>query len=601
MQPDGMNETGTVRYEPLLSRGRRAACLIGMVAWILAGAYYWVWWLDPSHIERPVLFWTLSIGMAWATLYPLYFMVHYTGAIKLLGNTADLPPLRVAMVVTKAPSEPFAIVEKTLNAMLAQAHPHDTWLADENPTPEVYAWCEANGVKVSTRFGREDYHQTTWPRRTRCKEGNLAFFYDHYGYDNYDVVVQLDADHIPAPGYLEQMLIPFGDPRVGYVAAPSICDNNASESWSARGRLHAEGNLHGALQAGYTAIGSPLCFGSHYAVRTRALREIGGLGPELAEDHSTTMMFCAHGWRGAHAIDAVAHGDGPSTFTDLITQEFQWARSLMMILLRYSPKYLQTVTPRQRFMFRFAQYWYPIYSFFMAMGILIPVFGVVFRVNFANVTFPDFVAHALPMPIVLAMLAILWRSHGTYRPFDVKLFSWELVAFQFARWPWSLMGCLAAVWEHLTNKYVVFRVTPKGTTEADPLPLRVLMPYAVVSLISALPCLLVSDAADATGFYIFALANAVIYAGMLFLIIIRHHVENRVRPARRTLKVAVAAMLALAFILPSAGLNARGLEGINALSQGARFFSLTHTSFSPSGAGHGPRRTLRFDPKWTLQ
>ncbi len=143
-----------------------------------------------------------------------------------------MPPssLRVAMVVTKAPSEPFSIVRTTLEAMLAQGLPHDTWLADEAPTPETIAWAEANGVRISTRFGVEDYHQAAWPRRSRCKEGNLAYFYDHYGYELYDVVVQLDADHVPEPGYLEAMVRPFADPKVGYVSAPSICDSNARDS-----------------------------------------------------------------------------------------------------------------------------------------------------------------------------------------------------------------------------------------------------------------------------------------------------------------------------------------------------------------------------------
>ena len=38
-------------------------------------------------------------------------------------------------------------------------------------------------------------------------------------------------------------------------------------------------------------------------------------------------MMNAHGWRGVHALDAIAHGDGPRTFADLVTQEFQWSRS----------------------------------------------------------------------------------------------------------------------------------------------------------------------------------------------------------------------------------------------------------------------------------
>ncbi len=63
------------------------------------------------------------------------------------------------MVVTKAPSEPFEVVAETLRAMLAQDVPHDTWLADEDPSPATLAWCEKHGVFVSTRKGRADYHR----------------------------------------------------------------------------------------------------------------------------------------------------------------------------------------------------------------------------------------------------------------------------------------------------------------------------------------------------------------------------------------------------------------------------------------------------------
>ena len=98
--------------------------------------------------------------------------------------------------------------------------------------------------------------------------------------------------------------------------------------------------MHGSLQAGYNGGLAPLCIGSHYAVRTVALRQIGGLGPELAEDHSTTLLMNAFGWRGVHALDAIAFGYGPRTFADLVTQEFQWSRSLVTLLLQYSPKYV---------------------------------------------------------------------------------------------------------------------------------------------------------------------------------------------------------------------------------------------------------------------
>lgn len=587
----------SARLAPVRQKWQKVAFVVAAAAWGVVTLGFWGWWLDPAHVANPVLFTLLSFCLGWATLVPLYFVIHYAIAVRPVGNIAHLPKLRVAMVVTKAPSEPFHVVRKTLEGMLAQTHPHATWLADEQPTAETLAWCAAHGVSVSTRYGVAEYHQKTWPRRTRCKEGNLAYFYDHYGYERYDVVVQLDADHVPGPGYLEAMVLPFADPDVGYVSAPSICDANAAESWSARGRLYAEGNLHGALQAGYTAIGGPLCFGSHYAVRTYALMEIGGLGPELAEDHSTSMMMCSHGWRGVHAIDAIAHGDGPRTFADLITQEFQWSRSVTRILLEHSPRHLGRIPARLRVQFIFSQLWYPLFSLFMALGVLLPIIGVIFRTPFANVSFPEFVPHALPMSLALMGNSLLWRAEGMYRPFDAKLVSWETMAFQFARWPWSLWGCICAVREHLSHTHVDFRVTPKGASEADPVPLVVMAPYGAIALVSALPSLLVNDAAAAAGFHLFALANAVVYAGLILLIIWRHRIENRVKRAPVRQRVAVAGLATLVLIVPASALSMRTLESVFVLEQGAPV-SIVRPSFSPAGAGQQSRVTLQLALTW---
>ena len=196
-----------------------------------------------------------------------------------------VPDGRVAMVVTKAPSEPWQVVRHTLEAMLAQnfPRPYDVWLADEDPSPATRAWCAEHGVQVSCRKGVPGYNNPTWPRREKCKEGNLAYFYEVMGgYAKYDFVAQLDADHVPSPTYLIEMMRPFADPSVGYVAAPSVCDANANESWAARGRLYAEAALHGALQAGYSADFAPavhrqpLCGAHPRAARHRRSRSRAG-------------------------------------------------------------------------------------------------------------------------------------------------------------------------------------------------------------------------------------------------------------------------------------------------------------------------------------
>lgn len=111
--------------------------------------------------------------------------------------------------------------------MLAQDYGrgYDVWFCSERPTNEMAAWCAGKGVKVSTRHGEPDYQRDSWPRRTRCKEGNLAYFYDRVGYRDYDVVVQLDCDH--TPGLTARVRPPSRRWRSrsssGFAASPRCC------------------------------------------------------------------------------------------------------------------------------------------------------------------------------------------------------------------------------------------------------------------------------------------------------------------------------------------------------------------------------------------
>ncbi|GLS39407.1 N-acetylglucosaminyltransferase [Mesorhizobium tianshanense] len=588
---------------PLLTGYRRIEFLVGVFVWFAAVVYFWVWWFDPTHYVDFFGFLTVTVVLAWVTLLPAYFLAIFYRGRKPSGPLRLPAGSRVAMVVTKAPSEPFSIVAVTLKAMLLQDVPHDTWLADEDPSLETLNWCRQHGVFVSTRKGRVDYHRATWPRRTRCKEGNLAFFYDHYGYERYDFVAQLDADHVPEPDYLHQMLRPFADPAVGYVSAPSICDRNAAESWSARGRLYAEASMHGSLQAGYNGGLAPLCIGSHYAVRAAALKELGGLGPELAEDHSTTLMMNAHGWRGVHALDAIAHGDGPRTFADLVTQEFQWSRSLVMLLLKYSPIFIPRLPMKLKFQFLFSQLWYPLFALFMALMFAMPIIALARRENFVAVTYPEFLMHSAPLSVILVLMAYRWRAGGTFRPFDAKILSWECILFLFARWPWALAGTIAAVRDWLTGSFVDFRITPKGISEVGPLPIRVLAPYGVLSVASVLPVLLVEEVGETRGFYVFAIVNAALYALLFLVIVVQHARENVVRISRRSYRPAMAASLLSLLLLPGIATAERGMEGLESLAWGAGRLSLFEEKYAVAGAGSGGPglRKITFRPRWLTE
>ncbi len=570
----------------------------GAVVWLCLFAFFWQWWISGDHIIGYAAYFVVTAVLLWVTLLPAYF-------ICIFGRAKVPAPARIdgriAMVVTKVPSEPFSVVKKTLEAMLDQTgYRFDTWLADEDPSVETSSWCHVHNVRISTRKGAAEYHQPVWPRRARCKEGNLAYFYDHYGYADYDFVAQLDADHVPSSTYLEEILAPFANPSVGYVSAPSICDSNAGESWSARGRLYAEASMHGALQAGYNNGLAPLCIGSHYAVRTRALREIGGLGPELAEDHSTTLMMNAGGWQGVHAINAIAHGEGPKTFADLATQEFQWSRSVVSILLRYSPSLVPKLSLGKRFQFLFSELWYPLFSAFMLISFALPVYVLATGDRMVNVAYPDFLMHIAPLSIWLIVLAFCWRSTGTFRPMNAKVLSMDSTVFIFARWPWALLGSLAALRDRFSPKFVDFRITPKGATSATMLPYRVIAPYVVLSAVSGMAAWLAPAPEQVWGFYMFAAFNSAIYAVVLVWIVGKHIIECgapwKLLPNAR---FAIATSLAL-LVLPVVATYDHGLKGLHSLTYGAQSLKITTIAFPAAGAGTGRAgmKIVRFSPRW---
>lgn len=514
-------------YEYVLSKRQRTVLGLLVFFWLVLVTLFMLWWFEPRHFVTGYGLILNSIIIFWNYFIPGYFFYFISRMSVVRKDTQTPPDWRVAMIVTKVPSEPFEVMQKTVLACLAQKFAHDTWVADENPTEETKKWCEEHGVKISTRFGVAEYHNEKWPSRTKCKEGNLAYFYDKYGYDNYDFVVQLDIDHVPGEDYLEEMIRPFVDEKVGYVSAPSICDANKKESWSARARLYAEGIMHGPLQAGHTNGFAPLCIGSHYAVRTSALKEIGGLGPELAEDHSTTLLFNAGGWRGVHALNAEAHGDGPTTFADCMTQEFQWSRSLQVLLLTLTPEKWPNLPPRLRGQFLFSQLWYPLFTIIMLMGLCLPLLSIILEKPLVSIPYLSFLLASVILDISIFAIVLSLKKWQLLRPKDAHIISWEMVIFQLARWPYVLYGIAMGTLDVIRRKNFAIKITPKGAGERK-FPWGILLPYIVLITIYLLVLNFGQYTRDTAGYYYFSYLIVLYYFISIFVIVFRHKLENKI-------------------------------------------------------------------------
>lgn len=544
-EPEAPGPTREQRYlVPVLTLKQEAVLRLLVMTWVCATALFWLWWLAPARGEWTVGRGVATAGLAWLYLLGGYFLFF---ACRMTRSNPELPlpELSVALVVTKAPSEPWAMVEKTLRAMLDQDMPYayDVWLADERPSGKTLRWCKGHGVHVSTRQGVADYHQPTWPRRTKSKEGNLAYFYDTFGYDRYDVVAQLDADHVPVRTYLREIVRPFADPAIGYVAAPSVCDANEAKGWTVKGRLHREASLHGPVQAGSNGGFAPLCIGSHYAVRTSALRDVGGLGPELAEDYATTLWLQSGGWNGAFAIGAEAHGDGPETFDDMITQELQWSRSLGTVLTKWAPGKFGTVPWKARARMSFALFFYLVQGLVCVAAVSLPMVGILAGVTWGETTFLQFYVH-MWLPSLCLMLVLAWlRRCQVMRPVHAKLWSLDLVLFQLVRWPWTTWGFFQGMWAGRQATPKPFRVTPKGLKSARPLSLGMLSPLLLLSVVPTVVLAIAPHPERVLGLAIVLTMQAVTYLAASTAVIVRHVLANAQLPSRRRDRFNKAALL----------------------------------------------------------
>jgi cellulose synthase/poly-beta-1,6-N-acetylglucosamine synthase-like glycosyltransferase len=403
-------------------------------------------------------------------------------------NISVLSGLRVAMIVTKAPSEPWSVVKNTLEHMMNQdiAHAYDVWLADEDVSVETAEWCAEHGVFVSCRKGVDGYHNVDWPRRRRCKEGNLMYFYDKIGYEQYDVVFQFDSDHAPSPSYLSNSLPAFADPKVSYIAMPNIAEKG---SWVSNARLTHEAWYYGPSQLSFSYDHLPMMTGSHYAVRTSALKAIGGIAPELDEDMNTTFMMASHGKQGVYAGNAFAHGEGPMSLEDAAKQEFQWGKSACISFFRwrhilYPRDTKMRLTEKMRFyqvqLWYFIQVWFSFYIWFS----LAPVasFGSWCTRDKCSLTFGSLLVYSTPVLFAHIGYNIFVRRNGWLRPGEVPFVSPDLFVYRALRPMWNAIGICAGIIEMVFSVVPSFSVTRKGESSTMPLGVFTLWYFHLIAL-----------------------------------------------------------------------------------------------------------------------
>jgi cellulose synthase (UDP-forming) len=424
---------------------------VGVMAVIAVAATLWL--TLPGRWEHPVAYVVLSLVLAyllgvWAA--PWFGFERMQRPV----HVDPKPGLRVAAVTTFVPrSEPLAMLELTLGAMVAMRYPHDTWVLDEGDDDTVRALCARLGVRHFTRCGRPEYQTESGHFAKGTKYGNYNAWLTEFGYDDYDVLASFDPDHVPEPDYLERTLGYLRDPQVGYVQSPQVYYNQEA-SLIARGAAEESYAYYSAVQMANYSFGEPTVTGSHTVHRMGALRAVGGYPPHDAEDLYLTMLYRIAHWRGIYVPEILALGTTPVDWRTYLIQQKRWARAVFDLKLRVYPKLVSRLTPTERVIALLHG------TYFLRSLVLLPIYALVVFILVSNHR-PAFLGgEALLCLTVLGLMLMgvdRFRQRYFLDPKRERGLHWRAGLLQFAKWPYFVV----ALWEAVRGWHGAYDITSK--------------------------------------------------------------------------------------------------------------------------------------------
>ncbi|MGA7672472.1 MAG: glycosyltransferase family 2 protein [Nitrolancea sp.] len=377
------------------------------------------------------------------------------------------PPdnLRVAVLTTIVPSkEPIDMVAKTLRCMrqIAYDGPFDVWILDEGNDPAVRRVAAQLGVYHFSRNGRPEYNQPTGPFRARTKAGNHNAWRAEYEH-RYDVVAQMDADHVPLPEFLSRTLGYFRDPDVAFVVAPQVY-GNLGDSLEVNGAADQSYLFHGVVQRGGNGLDAPLLIGTNHVYRTAAWNQIGGYQDSIIEDHLTSLHVHSSAnpltgnlWKGVYTPDILAIGEGPSSWTDYFNQQRRWAYGVWDIVLKQSPRLLGKLPPRRALNYLALELFYPSVGIIWFLGSLLSALYLVLGITVIRLALLPWLALWLPT-FLLQFALFVWLRRFNLAQHERRGIGWTGLLLSLAAGPIYVAAGISA----LLRQPLTYAVTAKS-------------------------------------------------------------------------------------------------------------------------------------------
>jgi len=306
LRPTGMRLGSSFQGRPRLIQTLALAAA-------LAGAGYLAWRaLVTSPGVPPLLFWPLWLAELWG-------YVAFLGLV-LDAWRIDATPRPAALrlptdIIITTYDEDEDIVEPTIVGALRVRGRTTIHLCDDGRREAMRDLAARHGIRYVTR-----------PDNRGAKAGNINAVLPTL---DGDLVLILDADHVPSPDFLEATSGYFVDPSVAVVQTAHSFRNHNSVMHDEEGR-HEQSLFFDVLLPGRNRIGSAFWAGSAALIRTAALRSVGGLATRTStEDFETSLLLQRAGHRILYHNEHLIQGLAPDNLGAYLTQRSRWAEGTL--------------------------------------------------------------------------------------------------------------------------------------------------------------------------------------------------------------------------------------------------------------------------------
>ncbi len=298
------------------------------------GVVYLVWRvLDTGRGTQPVMFWTLYAAEVFGLLMLASFAFLAWRIPVTRRPSIGWRPTVDVFVCTY--DEGLDVLGATLVGCDRIAYSHTTWVLDDGRRDEVRLLAERFGARYLSRATNE-----------HAKAGNIN---NALGHTHGQLILILDADHVPQPDILDATVGYFDDPSVALVQTPHDFGNHDSFQHFETGR-HDQSMFFEVLMPGKDRHDGAFWCGSAAVILRHALEGIGGIATEtVAEDFHTTIRLHGQGWHTRYHDETLVQGLAPHDLASYLLQRDRWARGNLAVLrTRENPVIAPGLTLKQR-------------------------------------------------------------------------------------------------------------------------------------------------------------------------------------------------------------------------------------------------------------